>query len=35
MIINKKTSNKLKILLLMLPLLSSCGTYEYNFVYTN
>ena len=33
MIINKKTSNKLKILLLMLPLLSSCGTYEYNFVY--
>lgn len=35
MIINKITSNKLKILLLMLPLLSSCGTYEYNFVYTN
>ena len=35
MIINKKTSNKLKILLLMLPLLSSCGTYEYNFVYTS
>lgn len=35
MIINKKTSNKLKILLLMLPLLSSCGTYEYNFIYTN
>ena len=35
MIINKKTSNKLKILLLMLTLLSSCGTYEYNFVYTN
>ena len=35
MIINKITSNKLKILLLMLPLLSSCGTYEYNFIYTN
>ena len=36
MIINKITSNKLKILLLMpLLLLSSCGTYEYNFVYTN
>ena len=35
MIINKKTSNKLKILLLMLPLLSSCGTYEYNFVYNS
>ena len=35
MTINKKTSNKLKILLLMLPLLSSCGTYEYNFVYTS
>lgn len=35
MIINKITSNKLKILLLMLPLLSSCGTYEYNFVYTS
>ena len=35
MIINKKTSNKLKILLLMLPLLSSCGTYEYNFIYIN
>lgn len=35
MIINKITSNKLKILLLMLPLLSSRGTYEYNFVYTN
>lgn len=36
MIINKITSNKLKIMLLMpLLLLSSCGTYEYNFVYTN
>ena len=35
MIINKITSNKLKILLLMLPLLSSCGTYEYNFIYSN
>lgn len=36
MIINKITSNKLKILLLMpLLLLSSCGTYEYNFVYTS
>ena len=36
MIINKITSNKLKIMLLMpLLLLSSCGTYEYNFVYTS
>ena len=36
MIINKITSNKLKIMLLMpLLLLSSCGTYEYNFFYTS
>ncbi len=33
---NEKTSNKLKKLLLMpLLLLSSCGTYEYNFIYTS
>ena len=33
---NEKASNKLKTLLLMpLLILSSCGTYEYNFVYTN
>ena len=36
MIINKITSNKLKIMLLMpLLLLSSCGTYEYKFDYTS